>query len=197
MIYEALHFLKQNIDAYINNGRTAAEPVMVLSNPWSNNDSSKNFSFLNSLSLINIEEERIFKTQGYQYIPNGQDSVIRKEPDIKLNLYVLFSAYNKNYEDALKITSKVVGYFQMHPVFQKGHSMKGVSVLPEGIDKLIVELYSASFEQQNQIWASLSTGYLPSVIYKIRMLVIDAMSGEDKTIVPTIQKISVDLKVDN
>lgn len=196
MIYEVLNFLRQNLDAYINNGRATAEPVMVLSNPWSNNDSSKNFSFLNSLSLINVEEERIFKTQGYQYIPKGQGRVIQKEPDIKLNLYVLFSAYNKNYEDALKITSKVVAYFQMHPFFQKDHPIEGVSPLPEGIDKLIVELFSASFEQQNQIWASLSTGYLPSVIYKIRMLVIDAVPAEENA-VSTIQEINVALKAEN
>ncbi|HEX6181115.1 MAG TPA: DUF4255 domain-containing protein [Chitinophagaceae bacterium] len=187
MIYEVLNFLRHNLDAYINNGRAAAEPVMVLSNPWSNNDSTKNFSFLNSISLINVEEERIFKTQGYQYIPKGKDRMIQREPDIKLNLYVLFSAYNKNYEDALKITSKVIGYFQTYPVFQKDHLREGVSTLPDGIDKLIVELYSASFEQQNQIWASMSTGYLPSVIYKIRMLVID--TAKDQAEMPTIQEI--------
>ena len=195
MIYEVLNFLRQNIDAYINNGRAAAEPVMVLSNPWSNNDSSKNFSFLNSLSLINVEEERIFKTQGYQYIPKGQGRVIQREPDIKLNLYVLFSAYNKNYEDALKITSKVIGYFQMYPVFQRDNPKEGNSPLPDGIDKLIVELYSASFEQQNQIWASMSTGYLPSVIYKIRMIVID--TGKDQAELPTIQNIDVNIRPEN
>lgn len=194
MIYEVLNFLRQNLDAYINNGRAAAEPVMVLSNPWSNTDSSKNFSFLNSLSLINVEEDRIFKSQGYQYIRKDQERFIQKEPDIKLNLYVLFSAYNKNYEDALKITSKVVSYFQMNPVFQKERNPERITSLPDGVDKIIVELFSASFEQQNQIWASLSTGYLPSVIYKVRMLIIDTDPTKDQAEVPAIQQINVEIK---
>ena len=55
--------------------------------------------------------------------------------------------------------------------------------LPENVEKIVVELYTATFEQQNQIWASLSTGYIPSVIYKLRMITIDtARSLEVKSI---------------
>ena len=47
-------------------------------------------------------------------------------------------------------------------------------LLDPGIQQLILELYSPSFDQLNQIWASLSIGYLPSVMYKVRMLIVDA-----------------------
>lgn len=193
MIYEVLNFLRINLDNYIADGRSGVEPVMVLSNPWTSNDSSKNFSFLNSVSLINIEEERIFKTQLPQLLPQGKENFIQRPPDLKLNLYVLFSAYNKNYEDALKLISMVVSYFQMNTVFQKDKLLKDMTPLPDGVDKLVIELYSPSFEQQNQIWASLSIGYLPSVIYKIRMITIDEDPKKAKMIIPSIQKINVDL----
>jgi|SRR5688572_22732005 len=193
MIYEVLNFLRLNLDSYIADGRTGAEPVMVLSNPWTSNDSSKNFSFLNSISLINIEEEKVFKTQLPQLLPQENGNFIQRPPDLKLNLYVLFSAYNKNYEDALKLISMVVSYFQMNTVFQKDRLLKDMAPLPDGVDKLVVELYSANFEQQNQIWASLSIGYLPSVIYKIRMVVVDVDPKKAKTTIPSIQKINVEL----
>jgi hypothetical protein len=87
---------------------------------------------------------------------------------------MMISAYNKNYEDALKLISKVVSYFQVSNVFTNDPGQEpAANDLPEGIHKLVVELFTISFEQQNQVWASLSTGYLPSVIYKVRMLVVD------------------------
>ena len=52
------------------------------------------------------------------------------------------------------------------------------------IEYLIVELYSLSFEQQNQLWASLGGKYMPSVVYKVRLVVIDKgfMGAKEKAI---------------
>jgi len=41
------------------------------------------------------------------------------------------------------------------------------------VEKVLVELFTVDFDQQNQIWGSLSTGLIPSVIYKVRMIVFD------------------------
>jgi hypothetical protein len=187
MIFDVLNFIKQKVEVFVNSN-VGAEPMLVLSNPWSNNDANKNSSFLNSISLINVEEEKIFKTQLPQVVQMKNGNYYKKEPDLKLNLYILISAYNKNYEDGLKFISKIVAYFQQNNVFQ--HDATALhDDLPAGIEKIIVELYTASFEQQNQIWASLSTGYLPSVIYKVRMLIIDGepQNKDEKTPIKNIQ----------
>lgn len=180
MIYDVLHFLKGRLEASLAEGRTPSEPLIVLSNPWSNNDSNKSSSFLNSLSLINVEEEKVFKTQMPSMVQGDKGQYYRKEPDIKLNLYLLMSAYHKNYEDALKFLSRVVLFFQANDVFEKSSVVSNKSELPEGVEKIIVELYTAGFEQQNQIWASLSTGYIPSVIYKVRMLILDGVITDQR-----------------
>lgn len=173
-LYEVLNFLKDQLESFIADGRKNGEPIITLSNPWSNNDSNQNASFLNSISLINVEEEKIFKTQEPPIVRNTNGSYFKKEPDLKLNLYILISAYNKNYEDGLKFLSKVISFFQQNNVFRQDDHTSLNNSLPANIEKLIVELYTAGFEQQNQIWASLSTGYIPSVIYKIRMIIVDA-----------------------
>jgi hypothetical protein len=193
MIYDALDFLRRRLDAYITGARSAAEPVMVLSNPWTSNDSNKNFPFLNSLSLIQVEEDRVFKTQLPIMEKQKDGHYIKRVPDLKINLYILISAYNKKYEDALKLISKVIAYFQVNTLFEhKKPETKDEIALPEFIDKLIVELYTPGFEQQNQIWASLSTGYLPSVIYKVRMLLIDVPTEKQET-VPAIKETNIKL----
>jgi hypothetical protein len=193
MIYEILNFLKLKLNSSLPEARKNAEPFIVLSGPWTNNDSNKGASFLNTISLINIEEERYFKTQGRQITQTpaqrAQGIYTSREPDIKLNLYILISAYNKNYEDALKLISRVVNYFQVNNVFTKNKAME--DDLPDDVERVIIELFTATFEQQNQIWASLSTGYIPSVIYKVRMITIDTgkESEEQKAITERFIKI--------
>lgn len=192
MIYEVLNYLKIKLESFLTDGRAAAEPIISLSNPWSNNNNNNNgASFLNSISLINIEEEKIFKAQLQHITQKKNGSYTTREPDLKLNLYLLVSAYNKNYEDALKFISRVVTYFQSNNVFIKNNG--AADGLPEGVEQIIIELYTAAFEQQNQIWASLSTGYLPSVIYKVRMITIDA--GKESERLKSIT--GVVLKADN
>lgn len=181
MIYEALNFLKTRIEKHVSGGMMVREPLIILSNPWSNNDNNRNFTFLNSISLINIEEEKIFKSQLPQVVHKPNGKYVTKEPDLKLNLYILISAYNKNYEDGLKFLSKIVSFFQVNNVFQRDPALLTANNdLPVEIEKLIVELYTPGFEQQNQIWASLSMGYIPSVIYKVRMIIIDNDTTEDE-----------------
>jgi hypothetical protein len=175
MIYDVMNFLKQKLETGLAGGRGSSEPLVQLSAPWSINDTNQHSTFLNAISLINIEEEAIFKSQIPAIVqkPNGQ--FYKQQPPVKLNLYAMVSSWHKSYEDGLKFLSRVIGFFQAHPVFQKDE-------LPEGIDKIIVEMYTAGWEQQNQIWGSLSTAYIPSVIYKVRMVVVDQAPADEPAI---------------
>src|SRR5882762_8941224 len=112
MIYDVINFLKRRLEAYLSEGRSSAEPLLVLSNPWSGNDSNQNSTFLNAISLINVEEERVFRSQTPSIVQKGDGQFYKKEPDLKLNLYMMVSTYHKNYEDGLKFLSRVVGFFQ-------------------------------------------------------------------------------------
>lgn len=196
MIYKVLNFIRGQLDAFINEGRSSAEPLIVLSNPWTANDSGKGASFLNAISLINVEEERIFKAQEQQITKTQNGFYTRREPPLKLNLYILISSFNKNYEDALKFISKVVGYFQSNSVFTRSTGQATTYELPDQVEHIVMELYTASFEQQNQIWASLSTGYLPSVIYKARTIIVESETKPTKE-ERVVESIDVKLKLSN
>jgi hypothetical protein len=196
MIFGILNFLKLQLNTYISgDDRPTAEPLIVLGNPWTNGESGKGASFLNAISLISIEEEKVFKAQSQQYIPRENGRFAIKAPDVKLNLYLLISAYNKNYEDGLKFISKVVAYFQVNNVFDKNGSNPTFSdAMPDDVDRIVMELYTATFEQQNQIWASLSTGYIPSVIYKVKSVIVDADLEKENEAYRNIQTIRVSAK---
>jgi hypothetical protein len=118
-------------------------------------------------ALINVEEVTTVKSQRRQYdYVDGQHVVV--EPDIKLNLYVLFAAHYKVYTEALKFISHVVTFFQSHASFRQ----QEFPTLDPRIEKMTAELQSVNYEQLNQIWAYIGGKQLPSVIYKIRMIVL-------------------------
>ena len=123
------------------------------------------------LMIANIEEERIFKAQLQKQKRTDSDIEVAN-PEIKLNLYILIAANPGasaiSYDTALKRLSSVITYFQSTSYFDK-------TDFPDldPIEYLIVELYSLSFEQQNQLWASFGGKYMPSVVYKVRLVVID------------------------
>lgn len=118
-------------------------------------------------SLIGIEEERALRTQlpTPTYL-NGRQVLL--EPDIKLNLHVLFAAYFRQYDQALKQLSHVLTFFQSHTVFTPDRNPG----LDPRIEKLSVELQSLSFEQINQIWAFLGGKHLPSAAYRVRLVAL-------------------------
>ncbi|MEX2566052.1 MAG: DUF4255 domain-containing protein [Cyclobacteriaceae bacterium] len=129
------------------------------------------------MSLINIEEERVFKDQQATFI-NNEGRTEHINPEIKLNLYILISANfqdkqndsaEDDYVEGLKQLSSVISFFQSKNVFTLENS-PALADRDPSIRKLIVELYSYSFEQLYNFWSVLGTKYLPSVLYKVRLL---------------------------
>ena len=129
------------------------------------------------MSLINIEEERVFKEQRAAYL-NENGKTQSYNPELRLNLYILITSNfqdklkedpTDDYREGLKQLSNVILFFQSKNVFTNENSPLLASIDPN-IQKIIVELYSYSFEQLYNFWSVVGTKYLPSVLYKVRML---------------------------
>ena len=175
MIKEALDFIRGELELYLE---LANQPVIpsggfiVLTNVAKENG---NWAIPNDkigMSLINIEEERVFKDQQFLH-QNTSGDYEMYNPELKLNLYVLFCARyvdgdgeGANYPEGLKQISNVISFFQGKYVFTPDNS----PAMPAGLQKLIVDLYSYTFEQQYNFWNILGAKYLPSVLYKVRMI---------------------------
>lgn len=151
------------------------------------------------VSLINIEEDRVYKDQKSTLI-NNYGNVERLNPEIKLNLYVLISANFQNadaedstddYVEGLKQLSWIISFFQAKNVFTPENSPKMADFDPN-LTKLVVELYSYSFEQLYNFWSVVGAKYLPSVLYKIRILTFQEREFFE-TNVP-IEKIGINSK---
>lgn len=134
------------------------------------------------ITLINVEEERTLKEQTY-FKKSADDNIISQNPEIRINLSVLFTAYSTSYETSLRILSYLLGFFQMKNNFTPQNTPE----LNGYIEKATIELQTLSAEQNNHLWGYIGAKYMPSVVYRIRMLVIQ--EGQKKMEAPPISVI--------
>lgn len=119
--------------------------------------------------LVNIEREALSYRAAAPHA-GASRSVVTSAP-VALNLMVMFAANfsGRNYAEALKFLSGTIGFFQARPVFDH-HNSPG---LDSRIDKLALEIENLNTADLSNLWGILSGKYLPSILYRIRMVSID------------------------
>lgn len=171
MIDKAITLIKDKVNAYLKLKADITEDKVAINNILSQEGSTSHLpenSIL--LTLVNIEEDRILTNTKDIYKEVSDDRISKVNPPVHLNLYLLFSANfsEDNYIEAIKFLSYLIGFFQAYPVFNHQNS----SELNENIEKLILDLYNMNFEHQNHLWGTLGAKYMPSVMYKVRLVTI-------------------------
>ena len=173
MIGIALDFICSQVNTYLavklglNPGENAIMlfNVSQLAEANGNGNESASSAYL---TMVNIEEDRISKSQ--ENSVHRKDLLVYKNPKFYLNLYLLFSVnIPDDYKEALKRLSLIIQFFQYRNVFDSTNS----PTLDPKIEKLIADMYTLGFEQANNLWVILGGKYLPSVLYKIRLVVIE------------------------
>lgn len=138
-------------------------------------DSSKDPPLFSSpivLFLANLEEETQLRAADRFLYFNNNGQKQPSMPPLRLILNVIFAAKPKTsvaYETGIQYLSEVLKFFQANPVFSPVQFPKMMKDL--GDMKLIFEFKPLTYAQQNEIWGSLKSAYLPSVCYRVKMIV--------------------------
>ena len=164
MLNHVLVFLKDELNKYMNRQGFKDFSVHFPKEVTSQNQNSTLLKGVNLL-LVNIEEESINR-QADPFIRYHEGEKIRAYPEIRLNLYVLFVVDSGVYETSMKLLSGVIKYFQYHKIFDRSNAPD----LSQEIHRLSVELVTLPFSEQNEIWNALRLHYMPSALYKVRMV---------------------------
>lgn len=169
MISEALVFLKNRLNTHLNAGLNPDESYedQVVFLDGQNMEPLTFKLGAVSVLLINIEEENTLRPPDLYKRTATNGSQHNVHPEIRLNLYVLFVAHFKQYEESLRYLSLIIRYFQKHRLIDH-HTAPELSA---NIDKLIMELITLPFSEQNEVWNALRVTYHPSVLYKVKMIV--------------------------
>jgi len=197
MVYEALQIIGEQLNLYLSskglNNLIALENIALLETSSENSDRVANKVVL---TLINLDEEKTLKNLPNYKVINKQTTEY-KNPPISLNLYLLISANCNTYVNSLRSISKTIEFFQGKSIFTSENTTYTIKDDFDVLDtfKLIVNLYTPSFEELNHIWGTLGGRQLPSVIYQIQLIEIDR---KDLPVTgPVILEVNNDLKLKN
>lgn len=170
MIEKPLQFVAAALNSYLRlrNRSTGTNTFLELTDIV---DEQGKFSVAQGtvgMSLVNIEEERVNRAQTRDVIRGANGDLEYANPEIRLQVHLLFVANFKDHDESVKNISAIISYFQANNVFTPSR----YSELDPNIDKIVFELGSYGFEQLSYIWGVLGTNYRPSVLYRMRLVAI-------------------------
>jgi hypothetical protein len=136
--------------------------MVVLTNPV-DLKGSLNTQIDNKLCVFlqHLEEERVIKNGTYQ-------SSGGMNPPMHVNLYLMFVANfpDPNYLESLRYISLVLEYFQGNRIMDKSNT----PMLSANVDKISFEYVNMDFNELNNVWSLVGLKYMPSVIFKLKLL---------------------------
>ncbi|MFT5162276.1 MAG: hypothetical protein ACI9FJ_000844 [Alteromonadaceae bacterium] len=186
MLNQSLLVVKQKLEQHLKNRFGLQENIVVL-NPLVEPDGSAPQKNQNKMviTLINLVQETNKQySAGHQR--RGQ-SVIKVNPALYFNLYVLFTASFDDYEEALKFLNATIGFFQANISLNCTSELKAAGVMT-----LKFDIEDATHNELHSLWSAMGAKYRPSIMYKVRSVSIQ--SDEIKTVVPEIQQVNAEVQ---
>jgi hypothetical protein len=131
------------------------------------------------VSLVSIEKDTSMNTSPVARRKGPDVVTTTRHAGIHLNLYIMMSANftATNYAEGLKILSHTIGFFQKQPVFTRSN----MPDLDTGISKLMFSIENLSIKDLSSLWSVISNKYVPSVLYKVRLVTIDMDALKQQT----------------
>lgn len=162
MIHNVVSTVIDSLNEFIKNELNLQEDMVLLTN-LVDIKGNVNPQIENKLCvyLQHLEEERVVKNGSYQ--TNGGVN-----PPMHFNLYLMFVANfpDPNYLESLRYISLVLEYFQGTKVFDRGN----LPSLSLNVDRVGMEYVNLDSRELNNIWSLLGLKYMPSVLYKLKMV---------------------------
>ncbi|WP_109832603.1 DUF4255 domain-containing protein [Reichenbachiella versicolor] len=158
MIGSALITIAESVNEHLNNIFSISDDKVIVSNLV---DFEGNMAVTDPdrliLSLVNLQPEKV--TQRGQISNKGV---------LNVNLYLLFSStfIDANYVQGLDYLAAIMSYFEVNKALNHSNTPN----LDSGLEKLTFEIFPQNIQDTSYLWGAVGAKYLPSVIYKMRMV---------------------------
>jgi hypothetical protein len=163
-----LELIRSKLNQYFNNLYLDSDERVIISNIV-RQDGSLYEEAKDKLVifLANMQTETTISTFSKEKQVEG-NKYVSITPPVYLNLYLLFYANysDANYRNGLTMISGTIAFFQQNPVFTQ-NKLPG---LDPSVDKLTFEMVNMDMAEHNYLMGLAGAKYLPSALYKVRML---------------------------
>jgi hypothetical protein len=168
-MHQAIQHVVSELNAYLNmRSESLASDRVVMGNLF-DLSGAPNTATTDKLvlSLANIQEDPVYQSMNrFEKRPDGITEQVK--PIINLNLYLLIIANITDYDEALKVLEYAISFFQTRNVFD----YSTIPALSGQRGRMVFEMNSLTFEQQNHMWGAMGSKYQPSVLYKVGLVAI-------------------------
>jgi hypothetical protein len=171
MIHIALTYIRDLLNEHLKNEFLISENKVVLSNIVKvDGSAAQNVEGNIVFFLISLDEEPALKNSTNRS-GNENNSFAFKSPSLHLNMQLFFCANFDStiYVEGLSYLSSLIRYFQINKRIvidsstNSGHKR----------NKLSFELCKLDYAQLSHLWSAIGSKLMPSVLYKVGILVFD------------------------
>jgi hypothetical protein len=184
LLQSTLELLRDRLDASFQAADPRSEEWVALTSPVDIDgrvfEGAKNKLLM---LLVGLQSDKT-ATSASGPIPVQGDRYALVAPPLYLNAFILLIANfsEGNYPTGLRVLSRAIAFFQENHVFTPDR-LPGLA--PE-IEKVALDFVSLDLSQMNYLMAMLGLKYLPSAVYKLRMLPFHGNSAT--TVVPAVRR---------
>jgi hypothetical protein len=187
MLEAAIGLIAAQLNQALRSAFQVSEDLAVVSNLVDVNGNTPTIVG-NKLAVFvaNIERETVVASQGVRTAMGSgeRDAIAQTSAAVHLNLMLMFAANfgGNQYIEALKFISATVAFFQGRALFDHHNSPD----LDPRIERLALEMVSLDRAELSNLWGILGGKYVPSVLYRMRMISFD--SGYITQLVPRVSR---------
>lgn len=175
MIYNALNSVVVQLNAFLKQRFRQTEDKAILGTILNEEgtvpEGNRNKVIM---SVVNLEQETARQFSA-TYQRNGASGMKRLNEPYDFNLDVLITSLFSDYNEALKFLSESIYFFQAHNVFDHTNTPQ----LSPNIQQLTFQVIKLSYGEAHNLWTALGAKYMPSVLFKMRMLSFQDSDGVD------------------
>jgi hypothetical protein len=177
VIDRALEVVATRLNQHLRYRMHADEDLVLISNVvGSDGTPAPQIDDKLALFVVNIEKDTV--PQSRNGAPFGVGRLPQGHAALHLNVFVMLAAgyTNGNYAQALKLVSQAIRFLQAHPVFDR----RTAPEMDKGLERLTLDVENLGTQELSHLWGVLGGRYLPSILYRMRTVVIapDGVAGE-------------------
>jgi Pvc16 N-terminal domain len=172
VIDSALRIVASELQAALQPRGAGSDKLVVVSNlAEAGGGTNEETNERVAIFLVNIQREDV-PMRAPRTVDFGEDRLAVRMAPVHLSLLVMVAANfgGSKYNEALKLIAGTIAFFQGKPLFTPAN----VPDLDSGIEQLSIEMENLSTTDLSNLWGVFGGRYVPSVLYRLRLLSIDA-----------------------